>query len=230
MRNFKFYDISLYGHITLDNIFDGEKYDSSIGSIGNVWRSLKEINSNLTINLQPTEFGSAKISIDRINSSRSSKANLSQYILKPKIYKSKWHHILYLNELKDYEFLKKIKSGLISVDFCAGKNLINKEILSYVDFIFISDEDIFMDLCEMSKISKKGVILHSSSGSEFYSSGEILYKNVVDKIYNINVLGCGDRFAACFINNYIETGDIDKSIKKSHQLLSKYLNKLKIDN
>ncbi|BCV01108.1 hypothetical protein CM15mP35_04910 [bacterium] len=36
------YDVSLYGHITIDTIF-GDSKDYSFGGIANIWRALKNV-------------------------------------------------------------------------------------------------------------------------------------------------------------------------------------------
>ena len=40
---------------------------------------------------------------------------------------------------------------------------------------------------------------------------------------NINVLGAGDAFAACFISNMLNTDDIEKSLEKAHEQTLKVL-------
>ena len=48
---------------------------------------------------------------------------------------------------------------------------VNKDLLSVVDYLFISDEDIDGDLSEYAEATKGWVLLHSSSGSTV-SNGE----------------------------------------------------------
>tara|TARA_A100001015_G_C14978101_1_gene708213 strand:+ start:682 stop:1368 length:687 start_codon:yes stop_codon:yes gene_type:complete len=217
------HDLSLYGHITLDNIKDDNILNSSIGSIGNLWFCLKSTNPNLQINLQPTEFGIADIFIDRKNSKRDSKAQLSLHVIEPKVLASKWHHVLYINELKNLDFVNKIETGILSADFCKGKNIKNIEILKKFDFLFISDEDLFMDLSEMSKLVKKGVIMHHTEGSEYYENGSKKFVTNLKKIKNINVLGCGDMFASFFIDNHLKNSNIQNSIKLAHEKVTEQL-------
>lgn len=217
------FDVSLYGHITLDNIIEKSKHDISVGSIGNVWKALNKIDPELKINLQPTEFGEALILVDKDKSLRASTANLSNFQTIPSIFDSRWHHILYLNELKNIDFITKIDTGIVSVDFCRGKKLKNVNVLKLVDFVLISDEDIFMDLKDMSSIVKKGVLMHHKAGSIYYSKGKKMFENQVDVIENVNVLGCGDMFASCFINNFLKRNDIDDAIKVSHSYVTNVL-------
>ena len=62
-------DISLYGHLTIDTILDGESEKKTLGSMGNVWKALVELDSSLNIALSPIDIGQALIYIDR-NSSK----------------------------------------------------------------------------------------------------------------------------------------------------------------
>ena len=72
-------DINLYGHLTFDRIFNGFKSDASVGSMGNVWKCLNQINPSLKIKLTPTELGEALIMINKHTSERSSIANLNLF-------------------------------------------------------------------------------------------------------------------------------------------------------
>ena len=47
----------------------------------------------------------------------------------PFISKSKWSHILYINELSDISFIKDISDGIISSDICRGKVFENLNML-----------------------------------------------------------------------------------------------------
>ena len=58
-------DISLYGHLTFDRIFEDFKEYNSVGSIGNVWNFLIKINPKLKINIQPTAIGEALVLVNK---------------------------------------------------------------------------------------------------------------------------------------------------------------------
>ena len=221
------YDISLYGHLTFDRIFDGFKKDNSVGSMGNVWYHLNNVNPSLKINLEPTDIGEALILVNREKVERASVANLNMKSRIPLISKSKWSHILYLNELSDVSFISDIKFGVVSADICRGKSLKNLDVLKHIDFLFISDEDIFMDLNELSGLVKQGVMLHYKGGSTFYNKDSTQFSTNVDVLDNVNVLGCGDMLASCFINEYLKCYDIEKSVKEAHNLVSNYLGEKK---
>ena len=88
---------------------------------------------------------------------------------------------------------------MISADICKGKPLKSKEVLQQIDYLFISDEDIFMDIKELGKLTKGWVILHHSGGSVCTNGVESFEINL-PIIENINVLGAGDMLSASFIN------------------------------
>jgi hypothetical protein len=217
------YDVSLYGHLTFDRIFDGFKKDTCVGSMGNVWYNLTKINPSLKINLEPTDIGEALILVNREKSERTSIANLNMKSKEPSISESKWNHILYINALSDISFISNIKEGVISADICRGNVLSDLDVLKYIDFLFVSDEDIFMEIDELCKIVKGGIILHNSGGSSFYNKNGFDFKIDVDIIDNVNVLGCGDMLASYFIDSYLKFDDIKKSIKNAHLLVTEYL-------
>ena len=87
------YDISLYGHLTRDIIFEDFDRKDSIGSIANVWSTLVQINPSLKINLQPTSIGQSLIYVDKETSIRVSKPQLNLKSKLPCIKESKCNHI-----------------------------------------------------------------------------------------------------------------------------------------
>lgn len=218
-------DVSLYGHITFDRVFSKTSNYCTVGSMGNVWKTLNTINPSLKISLNPTAFGEAVIYVDLDKSERCSIANLNNFTKSPKIQRSRWHHILYINELKDLSFIDDINTGIISADICAGQTLPDLKVLKKIDFLFISDEDLFMDVDELSKLVKGTVILHHSGGS-IAIDGNTRIENSVKRIDNVNVLGCGDMLASFFINEYLNTQikskkpNLKSIIKQSHTLIS----------
>ena len=108
--------------------------------------------------------------------------------------------------------------GIITADICPGKP-VNKDLLKYVDYLFISDEDIQGSLSEYTDATKGWVILHSASGS-VVSNGEdeFFYKLPEDlMLKGVNVLGAGDIFASCFLYKLLqEGGDIHTWIDFAH--------------
>ena len=77
------FDIALYGHLTVDRIFEGFTKTNGLGSIANVWKALVKENPSLKIYISPTEIGEAIVYVDKNTSERFSKASLSNHISKP---------------------------------------------------------------------------------------------------------------------------------------------------
>tara|TARA_R110002012_G_scaffold282358_2_gene472049 strand:- start:1968 stop:2639 length:672 start_codon:yes stop_codon:yes gene_type:complete len=210
-------DISLYGHLTIDTIVDGVKERKTLGSMANVWKALLELDATLDIGLSPIDVGQALIYVDKLAAKRYSKVNLSLVQHKAKIYNSKIHHLIYLNEMTRHDFIPAI-DGIITADICPGKS-VNKDLLSVVDYLFISDEDIDGDLSEYAEATKGWVILHSSSGSAVSNGeNEFFYKLPEElMLTGVNVLGAGDIFASCFLHKLLQDeGNIHSWIEFSH--------------
>lgn len=207
-------DVALYGNLTKDIIFNGFEQTTSIGSIGNVWDALVKLNQKLSIHIEPTTIGTALIYVDTDNNTRVSKPNLYLKTNKPKVVEAKWSHILYLNHIKDLEFVKEIQNSVVSADV-AGKGKFDLDILTYIDYLFISDEDI-IDLDTLLDKVKGCVILHSNSGSTIYKKDGTTIVTNHKTIDGVNVLGAGDYFASAFINFMLQTNDIEISIKIAH--------------
>ena len=61
------YDISLYGHITIDRIFVDFDEHKTIGAMGNVWNALISTDYTLSIDLNPSSIGKAIVLVDKKN-------------------------------------------------------------------------------------------------------------------------------------------------------------------
>ena len=162
-------NVTLYGHLTYDTIFDGNKSYETIGSIGNVWKAFINFSTNINVRIEPTEIGEALIYVDREKVRRASTAALSIKTRVPFIQLTDWSHILYLNQLNDLEFVEEVASTSkkISADICAGKPLKNLKVLQFIDLLFISDEDLWMPINELRKYVKGDIIVHYTSGSTY---------------------------------------------------------------
>jgi len=214
MNGYVEYDISLYGHITVDRIFVDFNEYRTIGAMGNVWDALISTDSTLFIDLKPSAIGQAIVLVDEKNVNRLGRAqlNLKKNIVKSS--KSKWHHIMYLNQLEDVSFIKNINKGMISADLTAGR-MKNLDMLKHIDYLFISDEDLFTDVEELVKKVKGWVILHYPGGS-YSSNGKESFTMSNEVIENIDVLGAGDFFAASFMYKKLSEGDTKKCVKYAH--------------
>ena len=80
------YDISLYGHLTIDTLLtEGEKEKKTLGSMANVWKALVELDCSLKIGLSPIDIGQALIYIDKQGGTRVSKPSLNLRHFSPKV-------------------------------------------------------------------------------------------------------------------------------------------------
>ena len=219
-------DIALYGHLTIDTIIDGDTEKKTLGSMANVWKALLEIDATLDIGLSPIDVGQALIYVDKPAAKRYSKVNLSLVQHQVKMMSSKISHLIYLNELTRHDFIPAL-DGIITADICPGKP-VNKEMLQYVDYLFISDEDIKGSLSEYTNATKGWVILHSASGSVVSNGEEEFFYKLPEELMlkDVNVLGAGDIFASCFLYKLLqEEGDIHTWIDFAHLTTTEIIRK-----
>lgn len=210
-------DISLYGHLTIDTIIEGSKEKKTLGSMANVWKSLLEIDPTIDIGLSPIDVGQALIYIDKLAAQRYSKVQLSLVQHQAKIFDSKINHLIYLNEMTRHDFIPAL-NGIITADICPGKP-VNKDLLSSIDYLFISDEDIDSDLSDYTNATKGWVILHSASGSVVSDGDKEFFYKLPEELMlkGVNVLGAGDTFASCFLHKLLQNeGDIHTWIEFAH--------------
>ena len=219
------HDITLYGHMTVDRIFDGFEERQTLGAMANMWRTFKSISSNLNVGLCPTSIGEALIYVDRDSCTRYSNAVLDIKTKPPIIKESKISHALYINKLPDTTFLSKLP-GIISADVCAGKK-VDESLLQYLDYFFISDEDAFADITTMAKLTKGWVILHTNKSSVI-SDGTTEKKYKLDNslfVPNSNILGAGDMFASCFLYAIHTNREVVEAVSYAHETTSKLIKK-----
>tara|TARA_Y100000310_G_scaffold180954_1_gene180893 strand:- start:3304 stop:3987 length:684 start_codon:yes stop_codon:yes gene_type:complete len=220
MNNFD-YDISLYGHLVNDLVFEDFDRYQAVGGMGNVWNTLIQINSGLRINLQPTSIGNALILIDKLKLEKVVSAKLNLKTQNPVIYSSRCHHIMYLNRLDDISFIDNIKTGFISADI-TDNGSVDYDILKKIDYLFISKRNLWMDLDELSKIVKGWVILHYPTGS-YTTNGVDSFEISLTPLRNLNILGAGDIFASNFLYKKMYEEDIKKCVTFSHNNTTKIL-------
>lgn len=218
------YDITLYGHLTVDRIIEDGKETTSLGSIANVWSALVELDSKMKIGISPLYYGEALIYVDKFTSNRYSKAKLNLRTEEVSVKPSKINHFLYINEFDDFSFFENVE-GIITADVCTGRK-INIDVLKYIDVLFISDED--LDDINILKDNIKGkIVLHKQHGSVCYDRQDTYAYHIPQHriLKNINVLGAGDMFAACFLFYMLKhpDQDIQTTIKQSHLQTSNLL-------
>ena len=156
--------------------------------------------------------------------------------------KTKWSHILYadtLNNINKNNLLEiKKQSDIVSMDLCLGayKNQELDNILSllhYIDYLIISDVEalaltrrinfsgIEYDDIEaaknLSRMTLKGVVIHSPSGSVFSDGVNTeMFRANLFKHNGINVLGAGDMFCSSIIYFLLQDKDIRDAIEFAH--------------
>ena len=217
------HDIALYGHLTIDRIFDGFEERQTLGAMANMWRTFKLIAPDLDIGLTPTSIGEAMVYIDRDSSTRYSNFVPDIKTNKPIIKESKISHAMYINKLLDISWLKDLK-GIISADVCAGPR-VNTSLLQHVDYFFIADEDAYADLSTMCKDTKGYVILHTNKSS-VVSDGTNETKYKIEEnmfVEKSNVLGAGDMFASSFLYALNNNMSIEQIQKYAHETTSRLI-------
>ena len=214
------YDLAIYGHITVDRIINNFKEEVSLGAIANFWSALNKIKSSTKFKLVPCAMGEAVIIVNEKTSQRFGRGNLNLETVEPSVVNAEWHHVMYLNQLKNKDFIRDL-DGIISADLTAGKMDILDDLV-YIDYLFLSEEDLFMDLNKLANLVKGCVILHYPSGS-ICADGKTQIECKTEVKKNINVLGAGDTFAACFISNMLKNNDIESSLKYAHDKTLKVL-------
>lgn len=218
------YDIAIYGHLTIDTIFFSDfAQKHTLGAMGNIWEAIVKENSSLALDLQPMALGEAIILVDKKRGKRLGRGRLNLKTRKVFPQDAKWHHIMYLNQLDDASFIQDIQNGLISIDITAGE-LKNLEMLKYIDYAFISDEDLFMDIDKLANLVRGWVVLHYPGGS-IITNGKERFESEVEVIKDLNVLGAGDYFAGFFISNLVTcpTMDLVECTRIAHEKTSMML-------
>jgi len=226
----KSFDITLYGHLSYDNIYEGFKNRSSVGCIGNVWNQLKLIDSNIKVKVEPTDIGESLILIDVKQYKRTSISHLSLKTQLPRIHSTKINHIMYLNELHDKSFISNLK-GVNVADTCNGTPLnVYDSCLKYIDLLLISDEDShYLDISNLCKSVRGDVLLHSSNGSTLYSKSGAKVHFEAELVPDVNVLGAGDKFAAYILAGMLDSAKgLPKVIQNAHNELTKHFKNEKV--
>ena len=229
-------DLSLYGSLIIDTIFDVNgkegKTTKDIGGMINTWLHFNKINKNgYTINVCPLYFGEAFVVYNTVNCERYGRGNLNlrKYNIK-EYHKCKWSHLMYLNYLNmTKEEMSKIsdKSEIISADLCIGKK-INPELLKYIDYLFVSEDEYEHFGKEYVENIRGYIIMHSPTGSKIINNGDTnkktqiitedeLNKEGITILKNVNVTGAGDFFAAAFI--YDSLHNINKQSREDTTIL-----------
>lgn len=183
------------GHSVVDIIYDPRRAEPLVqwGGIHNVVRSFRDVSWDKVI-VEPAAFGEAKIILDVENSSKEVYADINQVSRTIKnLPKADWMHISYQNELKWQPF--NDFEGIISTDWCRGDS---KPLPKNTSFAFIASDE--FNACAESIWNEETIfIAHCPEKVEMWQSGLMLNRFDIQSFENINPLGAGDHFAACFI-------------------------------
>lgn len=217
------YDLCIYGHLSVDRVFNDFIETQSLGCMANVWRAFKRISPDTEIGLVPTSIGEALIYADKDTNQRYSNFVPDVKSQIPEIKDTRISHAMYINKLPDTSWIKNLK-GIISADVCAGA-AVDTSLLEYLDILFISDEDAFADLKTMSKLTKGIVVLHHSKGSNISDGSKEYEFKINDSMYipKINVLGAGDIFASSFLHGMLLNKSISECQQYAHYKTSELL-------
>lgn len=225
-------DLIIAGNITKDitfDIYNNFKKDIILGGIVNFWCQFQYINKNsYTVDLIPLSYGESIILIDKKLCNRYNRSELNIINnLKQNIKKTKWLHMMYINELDEFNenFLKNINSKILSCDICGGtKNkYFDIKLIKYFDFIFLSEDDLDSNISiDNLKENIKGfLIIHENRSYKIIGNinNNINIDLNLDEekiLENINVLGAGDYFSASFVYFLLDKDIEDvENIKKA---------------
>jgi sugar/nucleoside kinase (ribokinase family) len=213
--------ITLYGHLTVDRILIDFKETASLGGIANVWSGLVSLGQGLNVELKPLSIGQALILVDKKNNYRIGRGCLNIESKPAEISNADWHHISYINQLNDTSFISQL-NGIVSADITKEEPEKVIPNLQYLDYLFIAQEDLFMDIQELGKRVKGFVIVHHPKGSIFSDGKYVEHYNLPKELFlsDVNVLGAGDYFASGFIKSIIDGNDVMNSVIKSHEVAS----------
>ena len=219
------FDITIYGHLFNDTIYDGQLETMALGGIANCWKALNDIDANLSIGLSPTALCEANIYIERTHSKRNSIPSFNLEVFEPRIKESKISHILYLNELPTVDFIASL-DGIISADTCKGSEIKNPNVLQFIDYLFVADDD-GQDIDFLRKNVKGHVILHSPTYSRVLRKATDTKFDVPDKwiLKNVNVLGAGDFFASSFLYAIHKGWTLEGAVQAAHCTTSDLIRK-----
>jgi len=116
--------------------------------------------------------------------------------------------------------------GIISADTCRGKVIQDPNLLQYIDYLFVADED-GQDIDFLRKHVRGYVILHSPTYSKILrKTTEMEYKvHEILHVPNSNVLGAGDFFAASFLRAIHKEWKIEDAVEYAHHTTSDLIRK-----
>lgn len=216
----KSFDVALYGHLVFDEVYN-ETFSTNVGGIANVWKALKNIDQTLSVYVCPVHFGSSKISIKNNEKLNDSKLNLIE--TKVNVRQAPISHVAYVNELNNIDFISEIQ-GIKTADVCTtgfNDKVLDSDLASEFDIIFVADDQQHL----IPNTYKNILVVHGPKEVFVYESGEnkFHYSNEDQYLTDINVLGAGDYFAACYIYGTLYNRTYSECAELSQKLTTKYL-------
>jgi hypothetical protein len=219
------FDITLYGHLFNDTIIDEQLETMALGGIANCWKALNTIDSNLSVGLSPTALCESNIYLQRKHCKRNSISSFNTEIFDIKIKESKISHIMYINELPNVDFLPRL-DGIISADTCKGTEIKNPDVLQFIDYLFVADED-GQDIDFLRNNIKGYVILHSPKYSRILRKATDIKYDMPEEwmVQNVNVLGAGDFFASSVLYAIHKGWTLQGAVEYAHHTTSVLIRK-----
>lgn len=214
------FDVALYGHVVFDEIYN-RFHSTNVGGITNVWRSLKSIDHTISTYVCPVHFGNSRITIsdnEKFNDSYLNEIN-TEVVVK----KSTLSHVAYANELNNTDFIRSLE-GIKTADVCTTgqkDRILDSELASQFDLIFVADDQIHL----IPENYNNRLVVHGPTESFVISAGEKIaeFSNKDQYLKDINVLGAGDYFAACYIYGILYNRTDAECLEHSQKLTTKYL-------
>lgn len=217
--------LHIYGNVFYDQVSiiskDGNYSYNSLGGIGNIIPLLDDNDSVYTSFFQSKEYSFAEIIINIDEQTKSSRA-FNPYTEAPfEDCKDNigWSHLVYLDTIKNLtvDIIKQLKeNGTVSADISDLGLDFNKELLQYIDVLFVSKEFLIDDMYKVPFlfIKEDDEIIIICPGSRF----GIEYCR-----HSLNNLGAGDIFAYLTIKNIIAGKPIvsSEAIRDTTELLLK---------
>ena len=164
----------------------------------------------------------------------------------PHLHDTKWIHFMYIDNKEFLDIyaniiLNKKNNQIFSADISnkTFKNTNVKKYLPFFDFLIFSTKElnsilegsnyknfspiVLKKLKDLNK-TVPHIIVHSKNKSIYLNDKKIIEFKYSNKIYEkLNILGAGDNFASCILNDAITAGTITKlSLKKAHYFATSY--------
>lgn len=214
------FDVAIYGHLVFDEVHN-KKFFTNIGGIANVWNAFKSIDPTITTYVCPVHFGKSKITINE--NVKHNDSNLNLIDTNVVVRQATISHVAYVNELNNTEFIQSIH-GIKTADLCTtGKQdkILSIDLASQFDIIFVAFDQKHL----VPESYENKLVVHGPTETVVYHNQKELAKfsNVHQFLSDINVLGAGDYFAACYIYGTLYNRTDEECAEMAQILTTKFL-------